>query len=276
MLKIGDFSTLSKISIYMLRHYDKLGLLVPAYIDNFTGYRYYEENQLTIANRIQSLKSMGLGLNAIKEVLNQYQDSNSLANYFRIEAESRREQVEIMLKQIKQLETTVLALQSSENILRYSIEVKEIPKRTVISTRGKIETYAHEGDLWARLADTKKAQNISSMPLSYDMAIFHDEGFIENGIDVEVQSTVSRKGTDTADVKYRDVPAYLAAVLTYEGEYDKIVEISQFIANWVLDNGYEFCGPHFNIYHVSPSTEDNPAKMVTEVGFPIKKKEKIK
>lgn len=39
MLKIGDFSKLSRVSIRMLRHYDDIGLLKPAEIDEFTGYR---------------------------------------------------------------------------------------------------------------------------------------------------------------------------------------------------------------------------------------------
>lgn len=67
MLKIGDFSLLSKISIYMLRHYDEIGLLKPIHVDNFTNYRYYDEKQLSIANRIQSLKGMGLSLSVIKK-----------------------------------------------------------------------------------------------------------------------------------------------------------------------------------------------------------------
>ena len=39
MLKIGEFSKLSRISIRMLRHYDEIGLLTPETIDSFTGYR---------------------------------------------------------------------------------------------------------------------------------------------------------------------------------------------------------------------------------------------
>ncbi len=40
MLKIGDFSKLSRISIRMLRHYDDIGLLKPKRIDDQTAYRY--------------------------------------------------------------------------------------------------------------------------------------------------------------------------------------------------------------------------------------------
>lgn len=48
MLKIGEFSRLSKVSIRMLRYYDDIGLLKPAVTDRFTGYRYYNNGQLSV------------------------------------------------------------------------------------------------------------------------------------------------------------------------------------------------------------------------------------
>ena len=62
MLKIGDFSKLSRVSIRMLRHYDEIGLLAPGKVDAFTGYRYYGEEQLPTIYRINALKEMGFGL----------------------------------------------------------------------------------------------------------------------------------------------------------------------------------------------------------------------
>ena len=59
MLKIGEFSKLSRVSIRMLRHYDDIGLLKPAFIDSFTGYRYYKPEQLPVIGRITALKDMG-------------------------------------------------------------------------------------------------------------------------------------------------------------------------------------------------------------------------
>lgn len=51
MLKIGDFSGLSRVSIRMLRYYDEVGLLKPDKINDFTGYRYYNEEQLLVMGR---------------------------------------------------------------------------------------------------------------------------------------------------------------------------------------------------------------------------------
>ena len=53
MLKIGDFSKLSRVSVRMLRHYDEIGLLKPVEIDSFTDYRYYREDQLPTVCRIR-------------------------------------------------------------------------------------------------------------------------------------------------------------------------------------------------------------------------------
>lgn len=78
MLKIGEFSVLTQISIYMLRHYDEIGLLIPEQVDESTGYRYYSERQLSIAGKIQALKSMGLSLNLIKEILTKYSDNQGV------------------------------------------------------------------------------------------------------------------------------------------------------------------------------------------------------
>ena len=46
MIRIGDFSKLSRVSIKALRFYDETGLLKPVSVDRFTGYRFYEYNQL--------------------------------------------------------------------------------------------------------------------------------------------------------------------------------------------------------------------------------------
>ena len=46
MLKIGEFSKLSHLTIKALRFYEKRGLLIPRKVDEQTGYRFYETSQL--------------------------------------------------------------------------------------------------------------------------------------------------------------------------------------------------------------------------------------
>jgi DNA-binding transcriptional MerR regulator len=55
MLKIGEFSKLARVSVKTLRYYADLGLLKPAYVDRYSGYRYYALEQLPRLNRILAL-----------------------------------------------------------------------------------------------------------------------------------------------------------------------------------------------------------------------------
>lgn len=68
-MKIGEFSKACGLPVSVLRYYDEQALLSPVYIDQFTGYRYYDEQQLEVCRRIQELKSAGFTLAEIKKFL---------------------------------------------------------------------------------------------------------------------------------------------------------------------------------------------------------------
>jgi DNA-binding transcriptional MerR regulator len=70
MYKIGEFSEMCGISVPALRYYDSLGLITPTYIDYFTNYRYYDNDNLLNARRLAVLKDAGLSLDEIKRYIN--------------------------------------------------------------------------------------------------------------------------------------------------------------------------------------------------------------
>ncbi|HRX42897.1 MAG TPA: helix-turn-helix domain-containing protein, partial [Clostridia bacterium] len=69
MYTIGSFSKINTVTTKTLRLYDEMGLLKPAKIDHFTGYRYYTSDQLPRMHRILALKSLGFSLSEIKKVI---------------------------------------------------------------------------------------------------------------------------------------------------------------------------------------------------------------
>lgn len=56
------------------------------------------------------------------------------------------------------------------------------------------------------------------------------------------------------------------------GSYEQMGDIMASVTGWVRDNGYEFEGPAFNIYHVSPYETQDPSQFVTEVCYPVRRK----
>lgn len=69
LLTIGRFARISGLSAHALRHYDDVGLLAPAEVDERTGYRRYRRNQVRDARVIQALRRIDLPIEEIKEVL---------------------------------------------------------------------------------------------------------------------------------------------------------------------------------------------------------------
>lgn len=68
-MKIGEFAKMTGMPISVLRHYDKEGLLCPDYVDRFSGYRYYSADQIGQVQNIELLKSGGLSLKEIRDIL---------------------------------------------------------------------------------------------------------------------------------------------------------------------------------------------------------------
>jgi MerR family transcriptional regulator, thiopeptide resistance regulator len=64
---------MSKVTSRTLRHYDDIGLLTPAWVGR-NGYRYYEREQLLSLQRILIMRELGLGLDAIAEIIHDGRD----------------------------------------------------------------------------------------------------------------------------------------------------------------------------------------------------------
>lgn len=272
MLKIGDFSKLSRISIRMLRHYDEIGLLVPESIDKFTGYRYYSEAQLLQANRINALKDMGFSLAVIAEILKTYNDPKTLKEYLLLKQAELMELAEKTATQLRILETTINRIGKDDNVMDYSIVLKEMPQRYVASFRKTIPSYDKEGVLWEQMMKELASLNVQYENPCICISIYHDKEYKEHDVDVELQVSVQGRYENTEKVVFKTVPSEFVASATFKGSYDRITAVNQAVASWIRDNDYEFNGAMFNIYHVSPAQVKKPDELVTEVCFPVKKK----
>lgn len=69
LLSIGKMAEMNHITVPTLRLYDKIGLLHPRYVDNDTGYRYYDIHQNARLDMIAYMKELGMSLKEIRNVL---------------------------------------------------------------------------------------------------------------------------------------------------------------------------------------------------------------
>jgi DNA-binding transcriptional MerR regulator len=68
-LTIGEFSRATHLTSKSLRHYHALGLLVPAEVDEATGYRRYDPEQIGTALVVRRLRDVGMPLEEIGTIV---------------------------------------------------------------------------------------------------------------------------------------------------------------------------------------------------------------
>ena len=119
MFKIGEFSKLSQVTVKTLRYYDQIGLLQPAEVDRFTGYRQYSASQLPRLNRILALKDLGLSLDQIGQLL---------------EDDLSPDQIRGILR-LKQVEIQAQVAEEQARLARVERRLIQIEKEKTMSTQ---------------------------------------------------------------------------------------------------------------------------------------------
>ena len=270
MLKIGLFSKLSRVSIRMLRYYDEIGLLRPAFIDPDSDYRYYREDQLQTIGFITALRDMGFSLADVGRMAELSHNAAALAPFFEKRRRELAAEAEKAARQLLLLDAAEHRL-GKEDIMQYNVTIKTIPERYAACIHTVIPRYQDEGLVWKTLCEETDPMHLVPDEPCYTAVTFLDGEFKERDVELEAWKTVKGSYPDTAHVKFKTLPAVTVASCIYRGPYDGIGEAYAAMAVWIEANGYEYDGPMFNLYHVSPHETKDPQEFVTEICYPVRK-----
>ncbi|MDQ0361753.1 MerR family transcriptional regulator [Breznakia pachnodae] len=270
MIRIGEFSKLSNISIRMLRHYDELELLVPSQIDDMSGYRYYSANQLEIANKIQRLKELGFSLTIIKEIIYE-EDTSGIEHFFDVRKRELEEELSRIKLQNSLLEEAMGIVKEKADIMKYHVSYKKMQPLKIASIRKIVDNFYEESTLWSELYEKLAQQNVKIPADATALAIYHDEEYKDKDVDIEVCITLKDLQEDKDGVTFYTLPEYEVASTTYHGSYEQMPLVTQATAKWIETNGHELSGKMLNIFYVSPAQDKNEENWITEACFEIRK-----
>lgn len=261
MFKISDFSKLSRISIRMLRYYDENDILKPMIVRE-NGYRYHDAKQLYQASHITYLRFLGFNTNQIKNILTICHDNQDILMYLQNQINEK----------INALKKTIKKMNQEDTMMNYQIEIKTIPEKYMMCKRGIIPSYDKEHLLWKGLMNELKETNreIDIIDHGTGMAIFYDEGYKDQDVDVEICLEVKGNYQDSEHIKFKTIPEIKVASITFTGSYERINDVTCEIAKWLVEHDYQICGNVFSIYHVGYMQSQNQEEFVTEICYPIK------
>jgi effector-binding domain-containing protein len=271
MIRIGDFSKLSRVPVKTLRYYDEMDLLKPVDVDPFTGYRLYEYSQLSTLHRILALKDLGFSLEEIGRLLDDGLSVEQMRGMLKLRETDARQRVQEEAERLQRIGARLRQIEQESCMSRYDVVIKSADEIKVASVRGVVPTPPEQGMLWEELEGYLAAERVR--PVGACFTLYHDDEFKERDWDLEVCEPIDTEPGGTQRVKVWSLPAAEALACTiHHGPFVTIGEAYNAIGKWITDNGYRIVGPCREIY-LEPSNNGSQTdpNTVTEIQFPVEK-----
>lgn len=257
---------MTRLSIKALRHYDEIGLLRPAQVDDATGYRSYTLDQANRAEAIRLLRSVDLGLDDIAELLDASQPDviMKLLDQHRARLEDQLETQRRRLALVERL------IDRQEPLLPYAVETRAVDDQTVLALR---VTTTLEG-IASAIAEgfgtlMEALMTARGEPAGMPFIIFHDVIDDRSAGDVELCLPVPGPlEIPTGPVRCRVLPGATMATTIHTGEYADVAPAYHVLTGWMHRNGREPVGPPREVYLDDPYQVE-PGTQRTEIQWPI-------
>jgi DNA-binding transcriptional MerR regulator/effector-binding domain-containing protein len=266
LLTIGDFSRMTHLSVKALRHYHDMGVLEPAVIDPFTGYRSYDTGQVPAAQVIRRLRDLNMPLDQIRAVLGapdvDVRNQEIMAHLSRME------------RQLQQTQAAVAGLRAllAGPAARPAVEVRAIPAVTALAVRDTVT--AADAPVWGLDAFGSLTAALSSAGLTAagcPGALFPSEFFeTERGeLTLFLPVVPAVASAPAGRVQLMEVPAAEVAVMTHEGAAGDIDRTYGALGTAVAERAIGVDGPIREYYLVSFADTDDEREHRTEVCWPV-------
>jgi len=272
MFSIGEFSTISGITVRTLRFYHELGLLVPATIDPATNYRTYDERNLETAKVIAALRGLEFPLEQIREILDECRDDQDALG----QLERQQKMLTGKVRHYQSVLDTINQLIEKERRTRDegkmaaptpTIQERDIEPILVAGIRMK-GFYSDCGKGFATLGK-KLGRQIAGKPL----CLFYDGEYREGDANFEPCMPIGKLVASNG-MSIHELPAAHCVTLMHYGPYEDLKNTYAKLLKYTNEKGYKVSLPTREVYVKGPGMifRGNPKKYVTEVQFPIEQK----
>ena len=263
-LAIGDFSRATHLSVKTLRHYHRLGLLVPVAVDPHSNYRRYGSEQIPTAQVIRRFRELDMPLEDIGAVL-QAPDVGS--------------RNELIGEHLARLERDLLQTQEAVASLRDLLQGPSATPRLAHRSEPELETGAitetiglpdlgswFQGAL-GELSATLAAQGVAAA--GPPGSVVSNEFFADERGDITVFIPTATAVRPVGRVEARTLPAVELATIVHAGSHVDIDRAYGSLATYVSEHALGVDGPVRERYLVGRLDTADDDAWRTEIGWPI-------
>ncbi len=276
MLKIGEFSRLSQVTVATLHHYDDIGLLKPAQVDKFTNHRFYTLEQLPRIHRIMTLKELGLSLEQITKMLNAELPTDHLRGMLALKEAEAQQQIDEEQARLKRIRFHIRQIDMEVEMSNLDVVIKKVDPvygLTLRTTLKRDEMVALGQEFEQALADHHIKVTRPAIEIHYA------EEFVIDFIDVEYVLPVDETVTEDiplpsfGTLKVKTVPGIeLAGIHIQHGvSEDQGKGLLAMLQRWVVGNGYKLDGAFRMVFHRGPLEHADYDDWIIEFQHPLVK-----
>lgn len=273
MYSIGDLSQLGGVTPRMLRHYHDLGILVPAEVDDTTGYRRYSESQLADLLHVLALKGLGFALTEIKRVIDGGAGPSELRGMLLLRRRQLESELDETVSRLERVEAHIDRLEKQMNghpAHHVDVATKRLPAVHLAVASAISPSFASADigpviqPLYPQLLDALSAADVAITGPS--TAFYADAA--DGGIAVHAGFPVDEAVTEVPGLEIVDLPEVeLAAVAVHRGDIATVDDCTVGpILDWIRTNGFRTTDYSREHYLECP---DDIALWRTEMQFPI-------
>ena len=265
LYRIGLFAQMNRITVKALRFYEEQGLLLPAKIDEESGYRYYTMSQMETLHRILALKEAGFTIEDMKHL----NASGDERGFLLRKKKALLEKIAELTLQLSKIDGYLMA---GGNSLSAPVMVKTIPETVCAVMRRRIDSYDALFDIMPEMGGyMEDAGCVCALP-EYCFTQYLEPGFQEAQILVEVCEAVTEKKADRGCLRFRTIPEIRAACIYHKGSYRDFPKTYEVILRYIEENGYEICGNIRESYIDGVWNKDSEDEWLSEIQIPVVKK----
>lgn len=285
VLKIGEFSQLSQVTVKTLHHYDEIDLLKPAHIDRFTNYRYYTLEQLPRVHRIMALKELGLSLEQISLMLNEEVPNEQIRGMLRLKLAEAKQQMRQVQQQLSMIEFRLNMIEAETDFPALDVVVKPLePLHCLSFFLPRPGTFDAGWKQMAMVATALKEAIANGVVKTTGLSVdkFFGNTLVESSsytFDrheilhsvVKAQEDVELGGIGRLKVK-EEPPVETAVTLMISGKelgFPGSMEKATLLRRWALEHGYK-SAKYIRFFHFrGPPDTLNPDEFLSEAQLPV-------
>ena len=270
MFKVRDFSLLTRVTIKTLRHYDRLGLLVPAFVDPVSRSRHYSARQVERLHRIRALRDLGFSLAEIATILGHDAGRRAMHRLLERRRDAIAARIQEDARRIAEIEATLRELDTREPRAPAAV-VREILPLRVATRRARVAELDGGAEALFEAVEADALSARARLP-GPPLLLYHDRDYRECDAEIEAAVPIRDDARAVGRSKIRTLPGHAtAACVLYHGDYDQWAHVARGLIAWLERRRLAPAGPVREVY-LQFAAED-PARLRLPRQFVVRRDE---